>query len=149
MEELLRKIPGVIETEVGYTGGTTANPTYEDVHDGQTGHAEAMRVVFDPSELIYEELLECFFRMHDPTTSTARATTSARSTARRSSTSTDEQRKIAEAVKAARRPVGQVEAPDRHRDRRRRRVRPGRGLPPGLPGEAPGRLHLPLPARLT
>jgi len=69
MEELLRKIPGVVEIEVGYTGGKTANPKYSDVHDGTTGHAEAVRVVFDPSKLTYADLLEkWFFRMHDPTT---------------------------------------------------------------------------------
>ena len=86
MEEILRKIPGVISTEVGYTGGMTANPTYEDVHTGRTGHAEAVRVVFDPAKLSYEDLLEkWYFRMHDPTTKIARATTSGRSTGRRSS----------------------------------------------------------------
>jgi len=69
MEDILRKIPGVVETEVGYTGGTTARPTYEDVHTGSTGHAESVRIVFDPAKLSYEELLErWFFRMHDPTT---------------------------------------------------------------------------------
>jgi peptide methionine sulfoxide reductase msrA/msrB len=69
MEELLRKIPGVLETEAGYTGGKTAKPTYSDVHDGTTGHAESVRIVFDPSKLSYADLLEkWFFRMHDPTT---------------------------------------------------------------------------------
>jgi peptide methionine sulfoxide reductase msrA/msrB len=69
MEEILRKIPGVLEIEVGYTGGKTAHPTYGDVHEGTTGHAEAVRVVFDPSKLSYADLLEkWFFRMHDPTT---------------------------------------------------------------------------------
>ncbi|MGA2450097.1 MAG: bifunctional methionine sulfoxide reductase B/A protein [Polyangiaceae bacterium] len=69
MQEILRKIPGVLETEVGYTGGTTKDPTYEDVHTGRTGHAEAVRIVFDPSKLSYADLLEhWFFRMHDPTT---------------------------------------------------------------------------------
>lgn len=69
MEELLRKIPGVLETEVGYTGGHTPRPTYRDVCTGTTGHAEAVRIVFDPSKLSYAELLErWFFRMHDPTT---------------------------------------------------------------------------------
>src|SRR5690606_39058617 len=69
MEEILREIPGVLNTEVGYTGGKTAEPTYEDVRTGDTGHAESVRVVFDPSKLSYEELLEkWFFRMHDPTT---------------------------------------------------------------------------------
>jgi peptide methionine sulfoxide reductase msrA/msrB len=69
MEEIIRKIPGVLETEVGYTGGTTPKPTYEDVHTGRTGHAEAIRITFDPTKLSYEELLEkWFFRMHNPTT---------------------------------------------------------------------------------
>ena len=69
MQDLLRKIPGVLETEVGYTGGTTSDPTYEDVSRGDTGHAEAVRVVFDPARLSYADLLEkWFFRMHDPTT---------------------------------------------------------------------------------
>ena len=70
MEEILRKIPGVIETEVGYAGGKTASPTYSAVKTGATGHAEAVRVVFDPKKISFETLLEAwFFRMHDPTTS--------------------------------------------------------------------------------
>ncbi len=69
MEEILRKVPGVLETEVGYTGGTTAHPDYEQVKTGRTGHAEAIRITFDPSKLSYADLLEhWFFRMHDPTT---------------------------------------------------------------------------------
>ena len=69
MEEILRKIPGVISTRVGYTGGSFPNPTYEDVHLGTTGHAETVEVTFDPSVIGYEELLEkYFFKMHDPTT---------------------------------------------------------------------------------
>ncbi|MCZ6695128.1 MAG: bifunctional methionine sulfoxide reductase B/A protein [Acidobacteria bacterium] len=68
MEELVRDIPGVLETEVGYTGGILPDATYPDVKTGSTGHAESLRVVFDPSRLSYEELLGYFFRMHDPTT---------------------------------------------------------------------------------
>jgi peptide methionine sulfoxide reductase msrA/msrB len=69
MEEILRAIPGVLETEVGYTGGSSASPTYEDVKTGTTGHAESVRIVFDPAKLSYADLLEkWFFRMHDPTT---------------------------------------------------------------------------------
>ena len=69
MEEILRQVPGVIETDVGYTGGTVSNPDYDDVKGGDSGHAEAVRVVYDPTKLSYAELLEkWFFRMHDPTT---------------------------------------------------------------------------------
>jgi methionine-S-sulfoxide reductase len=69
VEEILRKVPGVIDTDVGYTGGWVKNPTYEDTHDSKSGHAEAIRVTFDPSVLSYEELLEnWFFKLHDPTT---------------------------------------------------------------------------------
>jgi peptide methionine sulfoxide reductase msrA/msrB len=69
MQDILRKIPGVIETRVGYAGGSSRNPTYDDVKTGRTGHAETVRVVFDPKRLSFEDLLEkWFFRMHDPTT---------------------------------------------------------------------------------
>jgi len=69
MEDILRKIPGVLETEAGYTGGSAESPDYEAVHSGSTGHAEAVRIVFDPARLSYTDLLEhWFFRMHDPTT---------------------------------------------------------------------------------
>ena len=68
MEEIIRKIPGVLETAVGYTGGTAKNPSYEQICTGRTGHAEAVRVVFDPALVSYETLLGFFFRMHDPTT---------------------------------------------------------------------------------
>ncbi|MGA9779677.1 MAG: peptide-methionine (S)-S-oxide reductase MsrA [Limisphaerales bacterium] len=67
LQESLREIPGVITTTVGYTGGTTPNPTYETVCTGKTGHAEAVQVIFDPAKLSYEELLNRFFSVHDPT----------------------------------------------------------------------------------
>jgi peptide methionine sulfoxide reductase msrA/msrB len=68
MEEIIRKLPGVIETKVGYSGGTVPNPTYEQVCTGRTGHAESIQIVFDPTKMSYEKLLGYFFRMHDPTT---------------------------------------------------------------------------------
>src|SRR5688572_18757827 len=69
VEEILRAVPGVIDTDVGYTGGFVENPTYEDTHDSKSGHAEAIRVTFDPTVLSYEDLLEqWFFKLHDPTT---------------------------------------------------------------------------------
>lgn len=67
-EEFFRKIPGVVETRVGYTGGTKSEPKYEDLHGGKTGHAESVEVKFDPERVKYEDLLELFFKMHDPTT---------------------------------------------------------------------------------
>jgi methionine-S-sulfoxide reductase len=69
VEHILRDVPGVIDTDVGYTGGWLENPTYDDTHDSKSGHAEAIRVTFDPSVLSYEDLLEqWFFKLHDPTT---------------------------------------------------------------------------------
>lgn len=64
MEELFRELPGVIDTEVGYTGGEVENPTYE----RHTGHAEAMEIEYDPQKISYKQLLDFFFRIHNPTT---------------------------------------------------------------------------------
>ncbi len=69
VEELFRAMPGVIDTTVGYTGGTVDDPTYNIVKTGRTGHAESIEIVFDPAQITYEAILEYFFRLHDPTTS--------------------------------------------------------------------------------
>ncbi len=68
VEKILAAIPGVIETRVGYTGGHTVNPTYEQVCTGRTGHAEAVEVTFDPSKVSYQKLLLTFWQYHNPTT---------------------------------------------------------------------------------
>ena len=68
VEELFRSQPGVIKTVVGYTGGKNANPSYEQVKTGATGHAEAIEIEFDPEKTTYEAILRFFFTMHDPTT---------------------------------------------------------------------------------
>jgi methionine-S-sulfoxide reductase len=68
VQELIRELPGVVSSQVGYTGGALKNPRYEDVKTGESGHAEAIEIIFDPSKLSYEELLRQFFRLHDPTT---------------------------------------------------------------------------------
>jgi methionine-S-sulfoxide reductase len=68
VEDAFRKVPGVTATAVGYSGGHTKDPTYEDVCDHGTGHAETVLVEFDPAVVSYEKLLTVFFRIHDPTT---------------------------------------------------------------------------------
>ena len=67
VESAFRQVPGVIDTQVGYTGGKTANPTYKEVCTDTTGHAEAIEITFDPAKVSYEKLLDLFWRMHDPT----------------------------------------------------------------------------------
>jgi peptide-methionine (S)-S-oxide reductase len=68
LEAVFREVDGVEKVVSGYTGGTIANPTYEQVCSGKTGHAEAVQVSFDPSKTSYREILEIFFSIHDPTT---------------------------------------------------------------------------------
>ena len=67
VEDAFRQVKGVTSATVGYTGGTTKNPSYKDVCTGRTGHAEAVEVEFDPSQVSYQELLAVFFQSHDPT----------------------------------------------------------------------------------
>lgn len=100
MEEIIRKIPGVLETNVGYTGGQVEDATYEVVKTGRSGHAEAIEVVFDPARLTYEDLLGWFFRMHDPTTANRQGND--RGTQYRSAIfyTSEAQRETAERVKA-------------------------------------------------
>ncbi len=68
VEATFRKVDGVVETMVGYTGGETAKPSYEEVCSGRTGHAEAVQLQFDPARVSYGELLDIFWDLHDPTT---------------------------------------------------------------------------------
>jgi len=68
IEEEFRNTEGVVSTAVGYMGGHTENPTYEEVCSGQTGHAETVEVTYDPSKITYQELLDIFWKIHDPTT---------------------------------------------------------------------------------
>jgi peptide methionine sulfoxide reductase msrA/msrB len=100
MEDLLRKIPGVVQTEVGYSGGRFENPRYEDVKTGRTGHAESVRVVFDPNVLHYETLLDWFFRMHDPTTANRQGNDVGTQYRSAIMFTSEEQHRTAEAVKA-------------------------------------------------
>lgn len=67
VEDAFRKVVGVLDVQSGYTGGHTKNPTYNEVCGGKTGHAEAVEITFDPSQVSYEQLLDLFWHMHDPT----------------------------------------------------------------------------------
>ncbi len=67
VEAAFRAVPGVISTRVGYTGGTTVRPTYEQVCSGRTGHAEAVEICYDPDVVSYQDLLSVFWAVHDPT----------------------------------------------------------------------------------
>jgi len=68
VQALIRRLPGVTDTRVGYTGGSSKNPTYYDMKDGKSGHAEAIEIHFNPAIVSYREILEYFFQIHDPTT---------------------------------------------------------------------------------
>lgn len=68
VEESFRQIPGVLDTAVGYLGGHTQNPSYQDVCTDETGHAEVVQVTYDPAKVSYEQLLDVFWGAHDPTT---------------------------------------------------------------------------------
>src|SRR5207253_5670261 len=67
VEAAFQRVPGVIDTAVGYSGGETPNPTYKDVCADETGHAEVVQVTFDPTKVSYEQLLDVFWQAHDPT----------------------------------------------------------------------------------
>ncbi|WP_292406871.1 MULTISPECIES: peptide-methionine (S)-S-oxide reductase MsrA [unclassified Methanoculleus] len=68
VEETFRHVPGVVDTAVGFMGGTTEDPTYSEVCTGRTGHAEVVQVTYDPEKVSYRDLLDVFWNAHDPTT---------------------------------------------------------------------------------
>ena len=70
VEETFRQFPGVLDTAVGFMGGTTADPSYREVCGGRTGHAEVVHLEYDPTRISYDDLLEAFWSCHDPTTLT-------------------------------------------------------------------------------
>jgi peptide methionine sulfoxide reductase msrA/msrB len=97
VEHILKGVKGVVKTRVGYTGGTTEHPGYRDVCSGETGHAEAVHVEFDPKVISYEELLGYFWRLHDPTQLNRQGPDTGTQYRSVIFYHTDEQRKIAEA----------------------------------------------------
>ena len=142
MQDLIRKQPGVVSTRVGYTGGQNANATYRN----HPGHAEAIEIVYDPAQTDYRNLLEFFFQIHDPTTKD------------RQGNDVGSQLPVGDLLHRRR---AEARRAGHHRRRRRVGLWPGkvvtevtpagrllggRAGAPGLPGEVPQRVHLPLPA---
>ena len=133
--------PGIYSTAAGYAGGFTPNPTYEEVCSARTGHTEVVLVAYDPAVISYEQLLKVFWEDHDPTRACGRATTSARSTARRSTSRPPSRRRP---PGHPRRVPGAADGGrlrrDHHRDRAAGRVLLRRGLPPAVPLQGAARL---------
>ena len=148
VEMAFRELDGVIDTAVGYEGGTTENPTYEQVCSGSTGHAEVCQVTFDPARISYEELLDVFWRIHDPT-----------QVNRQGPDVGDQYRTVifthsagpGERGRGLPRAGGSApERAGRNLDRARDRVLARRGIPPVLPRQAPlGRTDRPAARALS
>ncbi len=100
-EELFWQMPGVWSTSVGYAGGFTAHPSYEEVCSGRTGHTEAVLVVFDPAKVSYAELVKAFFEFHDPTQGMRQGNDVGTQYRSAIYTFTPEQEKVAHELKAA------------------------------------------------
>jgi peptide-methionine (S)-S-oxide reductase len=110
-EGTFRKVPGVIATEVGFEGGHTPHPTYEDVCTDRTGYAETVRVFYDPAKVTYHKLVDVFFENHDPTTADRQGPDVGTQYRSVIFYHTPEQRKVAEADKAQRDASGQYVGP--------------------------------------
>ena len=134
------QVPGVYTTAVGYAGGFTPNPTYEEVCSGRTGHNEVVFVAYRPEEISYE-LLRLFWEGHDPTQGMRQGNDMGTQYRSAIYTTSDAQREAAEASRSATRSAwrGRLRR-DHDRDRRRPRVLLRRGLPPAVPRQEPRRL---------
>jgi peptide-methionine (S)-S-oxide reductase len=136
------KIPGVVSTTSGYSGGRLANPTYEQVSAGGTGHIEVVKVVYDPAKVSYQRLLVRFFRTVDPLDGGGQFCDRGSQYASAIFVANAAERRLAETTK------GRAEEADRHPHPPRRPLLPGRGLPPGLLQEEPHQIQiLPLALR--
>ena len=136
---------GVYTTAVGYAGGYTPNPSYEEVCSGRTGHTEAVLVVFDPAQTSYENLLKIFWEAHDPTQGMRQGNDVGTQYRSAIYTFSDEQQAAAEASRDAynKSLADAGLRVDHDRDRPGRALLLRRGLPPAVPGQEPVRLLRP------
>jgi len=111
LEAVFQRLPGVKSVESGYMGGRVENPTYKQVCTGTTGHAEVVRVTFDPSQISYRDLLEVFFAIHDPTTRDRQGNDVGTQYRSAIFYNSDEQRREAEKVVAELTAAGEFPAP--------------------------------------
>ena len=135
------KVPGVVSTTSGYAGGRVKNPTYEQVSEGSTGHAEVVQVAYDPARVSYEQLLEVFWRNVDPTDAGRAVLRPGEPVPHRDLLRGRGAEAGGRRVEARARGLGSAEEADRDRDRPARGLLPSGGLPPGLLQEEPGALH--------
>ncbi len=136
-EAVFDRVQGVLDVESGYCNGQTVNPSYEQVCTGRTGHAEVVKLDFDPAQISLREILEIFFVVHDPTTLNRQGNDVGTQYRSGIYYSSDAQKQVAEEV------IREIEASKTYRSPRRDRGRAagqlldGRGLPPGLLPEQP------------
>ena len=146
-EEIYWQLPGVWSTSVGYAGGTTLNPSYDEVCSGRTNHTEAVRIVFDPSVVSYADLVKRFFEVHDPTQGFRQGNDVGTQYRSAIYWTTPAQEQVARELTARLRCRAHQAPPrrDHHRDPAGQRdaVLLRRGRPPAVPREEPVRLPLP------
>ena len=136
VEDAFRRVPGVVGTAVGYTGGTKVNPTYKEVCTDETGHAEVVQVEYDPEKVDYDTLLDVFWKIHDPTTRNRQGPDFGSQYRSVIFYHDDAQQAAASRVEAE--GPGQWTIPPRyrHRDRPGGNILPRRGVPPAVSRQA-------------
>ena len=139
MEEAFEKVEGVLSVTSGYMGGTVANPSYEEVSAGRTGHAESIEVVYDPAKVSYRKLLEAFWHNVDPITPNAQFCDHGSQYRSAIFFQTDEEKRASEASKQANRAIETIQRADRHADCDGLAVLSRRGIPSGFLQKEPVR----------